>query len=155
MMETSSHFRSLSAQLILSFIVVVVLTATIIGLPAIWLIRDQLDHQIGSQVAQGSKAARALCQARQTEAENLAMLTAQRPTLHELLIQEDWSRLAEYLQTLQAGAGLDLIAVCNANQIVGISPKITLSESLCKNLSIGGYHHINHEDSSQIWFTAS
>ncbi|MCJ7622923.1 MAG: ATP-binding protein, partial [Anaerolineaceae bacterium] len=124
-------------------------------LPAIWLIRDQLDHQVWSQVAQGSKAARALCQARQTDVENLAMLTAQRPTLHELLIQEDWSRLAEYLQTLQAGAGLDLIAVCNTEQIVGISPKITLSEAICKDLIIGGYHHFNHEDSSQIWFTSS
>jgi len=154
-MKISGYFRSLPAQLILSFIVVVVLTAATIGLPAIWLIRDQLEHQIWSQVAQGSRAARALYQARQSEVDNLAMLTAQRPTLHELLIQEDWSTMEEYLQTLQAGAGLDLIAVCDANQIAAVSSEMTLSEPTCKDLSIGGFHHILHGNTSHIWLTSS
>jgi len=79
------NLHSLSAQLILSFVALVLLTAAAAGAPAIWLIHDQLERQARAQVKQGSLVAQALYEARQNELQNLATLTAQRPTLRELL----------------------------------------------------------------------
>ncbi len=133
---------------------VVVLTAAIIGLPAIWLIRNQMDRQAWSQVSQGSQAAQALYQAQQREIEGFAMLTSQRPTLVDLLSQENWKNMEEYLQNLQASANLDLIAVCDANEIAAISQK-TLTRTICKDLSTEGFHYFNYDNAFQIWLTAS
>lgn len=41
--------RSLSTQMILSFVALVLLTAVPAGLPAIWLIRDQLGRRAGCE----------------------------------------------------------------------------------------------------------
>ena len=48
--------RSLPVQMITAFMAVVLLTAATVGLPAIWLLQNQLDHQAWSQVAQGQRA---------------------------------------------------------------------------------------------------
>jgi len=67
--------RSLSMQMILSFIGVVILTSAAVGLPAILLIRDQLDRQAWSQVDQGRRASLALYEVKRDEVESLALLT--------------------------------------------------------------------------------
>ncbi|MBI1882017.1 MAG: hypothetical protein HYR94_27895 [Chloroflexi bacterium] len=110
--QSGITFNTLRAQLLLSFILLVLLSAVAIGLPAIWLLRDQLDRQAWAQVDQGSRAARALYAAKQNEVAGLAVLTAQRPSLRELLLQADQTELLSYLRTLQTGAMLDLILVC-------------------------------------------
>jgi hypothetical protein len=46
--------------MILSFVMLVLLTAAAAGLPVVWLIRDQLGRQAWAQVEQGSLAAQAL-----------------------------------------------------------------------------------------------
>ena len=86
--------RSLPIQMILSFIALVLLTAAATGVPAIWLIRNQLERQAWAQVEQGRRAAQALYAARQNELISLATLTAQRPTLRELLKQQDQAALS-------------------------------------------------------------
>ena len=81
--------RDLSAQMILSFILVVLLTAITAGLPAIWLIRDQLDRQAWAQVDQASRATRALYAARQSEisdGEFAAQMRTQTGLEHTLLV---------------------------------------------------------------------
>jgi PAS domain S-box-containing protein len=110
--------RSLPVQMITAFMAVVLLTAATVGLPAIWLLQSQLDHQAWSQVAQGQRAVVSLYAAQIRELENLSILTAQRPTLHDLLNQGDVPKLTEYLYILQSGAGLDLIEVCESGQVV-------------------------------------
>lgn len=106
--------RSLSAQMILSSIALVLLTAAAVGGPASWLISEQLDRQAWAQVEQGSLAAQSLYEATQNELLSLAILTAQRPTLQELLARGEQDALLAYLRTLQEGSGLDLVLVCNA-----------------------------------------
>ena len=109
---------SLSSQMILSVAALVLLTAVAAGLPAIWLIRQQLEQQAWAQLEQGSRAAQALYAARQNELDSLATLTAQRPTLHSLLTQTDRAGLSAYLRTLQNGTNVDLIIVCDSQQQV-------------------------------------
>ena len=52
--------QSLIVQMVLSFVVLVLLTAFAAGLPAILLIRNQIQQQAWAQVDQGSRATQAL-----------------------------------------------------------------------------------------------
>ena len=113
MKRVSIDLRSLPAQMILMCVALVILTATAAGLPVLWLVRGELDQQAWSQVDQGSRAARALYSARQSELASLAALTAGRPTLRRLLEQNDRPALAAYMSVLHADAPLDLVAVCD------------------------------------------
>jgi PAS domain S-box-containing protein len=143
--------RSLRAQLILSFIALVLLTAAAVGLPAIWLIRNQLERQAWAQVEQGSRAAQALYMAQQSEIRNLARLTAQRPPLHDLLVQGEQEPLVEYLATLQAGAGLDLVLICDSNQQAVAQAGATISDSLCAVTIPTWFEIISENSSPQVW----
>ncbi len=106
--------HSLAAQLMLSLAGLALLSVLLVGLPAIWLMRGQLQSQAWAQVQQGQQASRALYEAQQSELAGLATLTAQRPTLAALLRAGDAEALLAYLDTLRQGADLDLIAVCDA-----------------------------------------
>jgi hypothetical protein len=96
---------SLPVQMVVSQVAMVILTAMAIGLPSIWLIRWQLDRQAWALVDQGGNTTRAFFATRQSELTNLAILTAQRPSLVSLLEGNDPGELEDYLNTLQTGAG--------------------------------------------------
>jgi C4-dicarboxylate-specific signal transduction histidine kinase len=132
--------HSLAAQMILSLIGLVLLTAAVAGLPAIWLIRDQLDRQAWAQVEQGSRAAQTLYAAHQSEIAGLATLTAQRPTLRDLLVQRDQAAMQANLRTLQAGAGLDLVLVCDSNGQAVAQAGEAVPNSLCTAKTPAGFH---------------
>lgn len=118
--------HGLNTYLILSYVVIVLLTASAVGIPAIFLIQAQLERQAWSQVLQGYRASEALYAAQQRELMNLAMLTAQRPTLQSLLGKEDVTVMTDYLNRLRAGVSLDLIMICAEDQqILATSGDIT------------------------------
>ncbi len=149
------NIRSLPAQMILSFVGVIILTAAIAGLPAIWLIREQFEKQAWSQVFQGVRAAQALYAATRSELANFATLTAERPTLRDFVDDSDQTELLGYLQRIQTVAELDLVAVCRAdNQAIAamVSP---VPESLCQNWLLSGYHLVERGDLAQVWLTES
>ncbi len=137
------NLRSLPVQMIFSFVALVLLTAAAAGLPAIWLIRDQLNRQAWAQVEQGRRAAQALYAARQSEITGLATLTVQRPTLRDLLAQGEKTPLLTYLRTLQAGAGLDLVLICDSShQPVAQAGEIA-SDRLCTTRTPTGFHLVS------------
>lgn len=117
-MPMASRFRSnpisLPVRMVLSFVALVVLTAAAVGLPAILLIRSQVDSQAWARAEQGGSTAQALYAARQSDLSNLAMLTAQRPTLVGLVERDDRPALQDYLHILLSGSELDAIVVCGA-----------------------------------------
>jgi PAS domain S-box-containing protein len=147
--------QSLPAQMILSFVVLVLLTAVAIGLPAIWLIRDQMTRQAWAQVEQGRRATQALYASRQSELIQLATLTAQRPTLRELLLEEDRSALPAYLHTLQAGAGLDLVLVCDAERQPVAQAGEVDAGTLCLAEAESGFHIALKDSIPQAWLLAA
>jgi PAS domain S-box-containing protein len=154
-MKRLLDFRSLPVQLILSFIGVVFLTTAIAGVPAILIIRGQLERQAWSQLSQGARAAQALYLATQNEVANFATLTAQRPTLHELLNKGNRTELVNYLFNLQTGAEQDLLAVCDSNyEIVAITVH-PVPEDFCRTWQSSGYHLDVQRETSQIWFSSS
>jgi two-component system phosphate regulon sensor histidine kinase PhoR len=143
--------HSLPAQMIMSFVALVLLTAAAAGLPAIWLIRYQLDRQAWAQVEQGSQAAQALYAAKQSELNDLATLTAQRPTLHALLAQRDDSALLTYLRTLQVGAKSDLMIVCDPARQTAAQTRQTIPQNLCAAASPGGSYLVATDETPQLW----
>lgn len=146
--------HSLLAQMVLSFTVLVLLTAVAVGLPAIWLIRDQLKRQAWAQVDQGSRAVRALYAAKQSEVIDLAMLTAQRPTLLELLERGERATLAAYLRTLQAGAGLDLLVVCDSEHRAAAQAGEVISDDACEARRRKGFHVVSTGPAPRAWLLA-
>ena len=147
--------RSLSAQMILSFVALVLLTAAAAGLPAVWLIRDQLGRQAWAQVEQGSLAAQALYEAKQNELQSLATLTAQRPTLRELLAKGERETLSAYLHTLQEGSGLDLVLVCDAGQVSWRRPGRRSLSELCSRADHAGFYIAPAESRPRVWLLAA
>jgi PAS domain S-box-containing protein len=149
------NLQSLSAQMILSSIALVLLMAAAAGLPAIWLIRGQFDRQAWAQVNQGSRAAQALYEAKQSELAGLATLTAQRPTLQDLLAQGDQAELNAYLGTLREGSGLDLVAVCSADQQPIAQSGEAILEVQCQTGTQSGFYLSSNGPSPQTWLLAT
>ena len=111
-----SSFSSLPVQIVAMLVGLVLLTALTIGIPSLWLIRRQLDRQAWALAEQGSQALHTLIEAEKSELNGLAVLTAQRPTLLRLLVNGEQVELAAYLSTLQVGAELDLLLLCDSAQ---------------------------------------
>ncbi|HJS29134.1 MAG TPA: hypothetical protein VJ768_05910, partial [Anaerolineales bacterium] len=110
--RSTAALSSLPAQGFILLILMIALTSSAIGLPAIWLFREQIDRQAQDLVEQGDQMVNVLLEARYNELGKLALLTAQRPTLAQLLESGEPESLAAYLETLQTGAGLDLVMIC-------------------------------------------
>ncbi len=78
------------------------------------MIRQQIEEQAWSQVEQGAQTTEALYLAWQNKVQDMATLTAQRPTLLTYLRNGDRVGLQSYLHTLRRGTEMSLILVCDA-----------------------------------------
>ena len=146
--------KELRFQLVISFFLIVLLTAAAIGIPAIWVISQQLNDQAWSQVGQGFQASQALYNAKQNELENFATLTAQRPTLRTLLEMDDRQELEEYLTNLQTGAEIDAIIICDEHdKPIGFSGGLDPATG-CSWVNDGGSHSTNSSGTVQVWLAA-
>jgi PAS domain S-box-containing protein len=123
--------RSLNVQLVASFVLVAGLIALAIGAPALWLINRQFERQARAQLSQGLAASQALYAAAGAEVGGLASLTAQRPTLRDLVGGGSVDSLLEYLTALQQAAELDLIAVCSPDGALRASTDPDLAQRIC------------------------
>lgn len=127
--------------MIIAFITIVVLTSVTVGVPAIWLLQKQLDRQAWAQVEQGQRATIALYTSQTREVLNLANLTAQRPTLQELLEQNDIVALTNYLVILQHGIGIDKILICDSSDQLVATTDPNIPTSICHTWKTGNYHY--------------
>jgi PAS domain S-box-containing protein len=147
--------HSLRTQLILSFIFLVLITALATEFPAVLLIYDQQKSQAWAMVDQGTKTARIFYDAKQSELEDLATLTAQRPTLIELLAQGSEDDLISYLTDLQKSAGFDLVSVCILDTQLASYPDGLFNEDVCEIEEPQGYYIFNDDDGPQAWMLHS
>ncbi len=146
---------SLVVQMVLSFLALIVLTTTAVGLPAVLLIRNQVAHQTWARVNQGSRATEALYAAWQRRVSDLAFLTSQRPTLSLLLDQEQEAALANYLQTLQKDTELDMILVCDLERRPVMQTTTAVSATMCQMEDPTGLHIISSGTVPQVWMMAA
>lgn len=145
---------SLPVQVILSFVGIAILTSVIAGLPALWLIHRQLEYQAWSQIDQGQRAVQAIYAAKQSRISSSARLIAQRPTLRDLLTQEDQETLLAYLLTLQEGEELDVILVCSLGDQPLVQTANLPTEALCQPRNTESFFLIN-TGSNELWLLAS
>ena len=138
-----------------TLIAVVVIIATAVGFPAVWVIRSQLNQQAWTQIYQGEKTTQALYQAQQNQINNLALLTAQRPTIQELFVNGDRDDLLNYLKVLQNGTLLDLIAICDLEQDTVISTISLSPETVCHDFLSPGFHGVSQDEVSQLWLSSA
>lgn len=141
MVKSTFDSRSLLIQMISAFIIIVMVTSVTVGLPAIILLQNQIDRQAWAQVEQGQRATIALYASYYKEILNLATLTGQRPTLQELMIRDDIMALTDYLITLQIGAGLDGIVVCDSRDKLVATTNPLTGGADCKIWKTGKYNY--------------
>lgn len=153
-MKVPFGIHSVTAQMILSFIGVVILTAVAVGVPALWLLREQLQYQAWSQVDQGQRAANSLYTAKQSEIDSLAILTAQRPTLRELLIRSDPEDLEIYLEALKQSLDIDILSVCDLDHRTLYNTQPSLPVDPCSAWNLDGYQVLPVDPNPQIWLSA-
>lgn len=151
----SFDLHSLSGQIIISSILLVILTATIAVLPVLWIIREQLDHQAWSQIEQGYNAAQALYKAREHRLDSFTSLSAQNPTLAELMENNDSPALIGYLESLKTGEELDLLAICDPDRHLIAITMNQGPEDLCAPRPPGSHYVVSGQTLPQIWLVAS
>lgn len=146
--------NSLVVQIILSFLALILLITTAFGLPAVLLIRSQADRQTSARIEQGSQTTEALYDAWQRRINDLAFLTAQRPTLQQLLAQGQDAALTNYLEVLQHDTELDLLLICDPDGQAIIQTNTAVSADLCALADPTGLHVFASESLPQVWMMA-
>ncbi len=147
-------WHSLPIQMILSFVALALLTAAAVGLPSHFLMRSQLQHQAHDQVRQGVLATQALYAATQSRMEDLATLTAQRPTLRTLLAAGRQDELLSYLAALQPALDLDLVLVCTSEGDVAAQTGAVLTADLCAGDAAPGVQALAGSSGPRAWLLA-
>jgi hypothetical protein len=142
-------------QIVLSFVVLVLLAALSIGLPAILLIRSQIQRQAWAQVDQGSRATQALYEAWESNLSHLATLTGDRPTLHALQAQCNQAELTQYMQTLRSDTELDLLIICDTDQGLVSSAGAAVANDTCSIEEAAGFYILPGAAETQIWLLAA
>jgi PAS domain S-box-containing protein len=124
--------HSLSRQIVLPMIALVILTALAVGIPAILLLQNQLEQQAQAISQQGSQTTHILITNKLNDLSYLAVLTAQRPTLGRLIRENDLDELGPYLETFRQGAGLDAVMLCRDSREVVLQAGDDLSSQACR-----------------------
>jgi PAS domain S-box-containing protein len=147
--------QKLSVQMVITSIGLVFLTASAIGAPAVWILRSQLERQAWALVAQGSQTTMAILSAKQSDLDNLAILTAQRPTLKRLVEQDDRQELALYLEVLREGAGLDLLLLCRpgGGAMIRVGDPLGQDACCCPDQEI--HYEPGQSGAGRGWLTSS
>ncbi len=102
---------SLITRMVLTFVVAIVVTTIVAGLPAYWIIRTALEDQAWQQVVNAERVTRALLDSENIRLENLSRLTSQRPTLQRILATGELALLDDYLQDYWEAADLDILVI--------------------------------------------
>jgi PAS domain S-box-containing protein len=148
--------HGLILQMVLSFMSLALVTAVAVGLPAILFTRQQIESLAWAQLNLGQRTAQAFYEDQQRILIDLALLTSQRPTLPQLLTQEQSEPLAGYLKTIQEEAELDLLIICSPgkNSIPHMDTEISIN--MCRLPNPTGLHIVSSEvPSAQIWMLAA
>ena len=139
----------------MAFAVVVLLTALVAWVPEVWLINRHMEEEAWARVEQGQRAARALYNSWQSDVTSAAVLTAQLPTLRELLVTRQTEELVDYLWTVETSLALDMMLVCDTEGARVAQIGATLPEQICVGPQTAHYEVIAVQDVPQAWVVAA
>jgi PAS domain S-box-containing protein len=141
--------------MVAGFTGVILAASLVVGILAIWLVRDQLEQRAWSQLQQGRLVLLSLFKARASEIQSLAVLTAQRPKLNELIQNGDLPSMENYLETLRSGAGINMILLCEPQPLASASLDYPLPASLCERGNEPGVQPFTQDGAHEIWILGS
>jgi PAS domain S-box-containing protein len=146
------RLHRLGSQLTFIFLVGFLGIGIAIGLPVILLIGQQSSSHAQLLLEQAVVASRAFMRREASDLQSLALLISQRPTLIQLLNEEDFLSLESYLATLREGANVDLILICSdKNEITGTGRNLT---ELCQLNSQSGYAALPFDNTMYLYAKA-
>lgn len=152
-MEKGRTPRTLTAQLTTSFIMLVLLAMLLAWLPEVWLINDRFERETWARVEQGSRAAGALHSRWATEVNNTALLTAQLPTLQDLVVARDVPGLDDYLRTVETSLDLDLMVVCDSSNQILLQHGASFGSDICVQEEGTDYRVTMDDEMPQVWLS--
>ena len=103
--------HSFFTQLIVTFVALIFVTAMAVGLPAYWIISNELEQQAWARINDAQRITLVSLEAERVRLANVALLASQRPSLNRFLQDGDSASLAAYLDTFRLSLSLDLLAV--------------------------------------------
>ncbi len=107
--------HSFFTQLMITFVALIFVTAIAVGLPAYWIISNELDQQAWARIDDAERITQVSLGAEQARLVNVALLAAQRPSLHQFLQTGDTASLGVYLDTFRSSLSLDLLEVFDSS----------------------------------------
>lgn len=145
----------ISAQLFLAFMAIILLTTAATGIPALFIIHNQTESNAWAMVGKSVDTTLALYSARASDMTNLALLTAQRPTLHRLIVENNAQETERYLKTLLEGAGLDLLYICGSDRQVIAAVSTRPAGDVCQGEVQTGYRIDQNGGNAAAWLVSS
>ena len=120
-MRSLLNLQSLTAQLIGRFVLVVIITAIIAGLPGHLILGSQLERQAWSRVEQAALNMEVLYSTRQNELLAFAKLISHQACLQEQVVKNDRAGCLQHLEELIQGTEVKLVVLCDLNHQVLVS----------------------------------
>ena len=131
--------HSLLRQIVFPMLTLVILAALAVGLPAIQMVNKQLEQQARARIDQGTQTTHILITNKLNDLSYLAVLTAQRPTLQRLVIDNNLVDLGEYLEIFRLGASLDAVQVCQGSEVISeVGEKLPSSSCQVNQVGLTG-----------------
>ncbi len=149
------RLHRLRAQLIFTFLVGFLGIGIAVGVPVMLLISRQASSHAQALLEQAVVASRAFMEGEQSDLESLALLISQRPTLTQLLKEQDVTTLEDYLGTLQEGGDLDVILICSTGTDAARLSGNQGAGELCKVESQSGYAALPSVDELYLYASAN
>lgn len=103
--------NTLTTRLIAAFILAIVITTILAGVPSYLLLRNELKNQTIAHLRDGKHVTKILLEAEKARVLNNANLASERPSLQQLLLENDKVGLSEYIGEFKNNAGLDMFFV--------------------------------------------
>jgi len=150
-MYNARRLQKLRTQLVLTFLVSSLGIGVAVGLPVILLINRQASSQAQLLLDQAILTTQASLASEQSDLQNLALVISQRPTLIQLLDEQDTASLKTYLGTLGEGADLDLILICSDNKEIARFGEGNATNQLCLTKSQTGYEFLSSGDDLYLY----
>ena len=150
-MKSIFQSKSITRQMIINFIVIVMITAVIAGVPGIIILRGDHMKHAWSQVEQGAYNMKTLYTARQNELVAFAKLVGHRSCLQATVKDLDAQGALAHLADLISGTEVNLVVLCDNNDQVITSTLDLPVADMCQNYSERGFVLLPGEDGQNVW----
>jgi len=155
MMRSIFQSKSLTRQMILNFILMVIITTIIAGLPGILILRTEQYKHAWTHVEQGVYNMKTLYTARQNELIAFAKLVGHRSCLQATVMAQDSQGALEHLADLISGTEVQLVVLCDNNDKIITTTLDLPVENMCLNYSERGFVLLPGENAQNIWVFGS